>query len=75
MPAREFINTFGHLRIAEVVYDGNFNKQFVEDVQSGKYNVIEGVVAKGGNSQKDLWMRKVKTKKYVEKLKTFNMPE
>lgn len=75
MPARDFIKIFGHLSIAEVIYDGNFNKQFVEDVQEGKYNVVEGIVAKGGNSAKDFWMRKVKTKTYLEKLKKFNIPE
>lgn len=72
----DFVKHFGHLKSAEVVYRGNFGKQFVYDVQEGKYNVGEGVVAKGvimgkkKNPQHGLWMAKVKTQTWLAELKT-----
>ena len=75
---RDFVKLFGHLRSAEVVYEGNFGPEFVQDVREGKYNlgnVKEGVVAKGiidgkrSNSVHGLWMSKVKTKWWLEELK------
>jgi len=70
---RDFIKIFGHLDIAEVVYEGNFGNDFRQDVINGKYDVDEGVVAKGvrpGKSgQHALWMAKVKTRQWFEKLK------
>jgi len=75
MLPRLFVNTFGHLDIAKVVYEGNFNRQFIEDVRDGKYPVTEGVVAKGviqgkkANPQHGLWMAKVKTRHWLDELK------
>ena len=70
---KDFIRNFGHLRIPEVIYEGNFNKQFVQDIKDGKYPVKEGVVAKGvlpkKNPQHGLWMAKVKTKWWMDELK------
>jgi hypothetical protein len=65
---RRFIKDFGHLRIPEVIYDGNFNDSLVKDVREGKYPVFEGIVCKGGSGHK-LWMRKIKTLAYLEELK------
>ena len=71
----DFVRHFGHLRIAEVVYEGMFDHQFVADVRDGKYPVTEGVVAKGvllgkkKNPQHGLWMVKVKTRRWLEELK------
>lgn len=75
MLPRDFVNTFEKLKIPKVIYEGNFNKQFVEDVKNGKYPVYEGVVVKGVNQgkkknpQHGLWMSKVKTAKWLEDLK------
>jgi len=70
---REFIKTFGHLKIPTVVYEGNFNESFIQDVKDGKYPVQEGVVAKGTFSNRrpphNLWMAKCKTKWWMDKLK------
>lgn len=66
---RDFIRLFGHLDIPAVVYEGNFNEQFIEDVRSGKYPVEEGVVAKGGDTQHHLWMAKIKTRQWLERLR------
>jgi hypothetical protein len=64
MSPRQFLKQYGDLPYAaEVVYEGNLNKQFVDDVRSGKYPVWEGVVAKG-----DDFMVKIKTDAFFKKL-------
>jgi hypothetical protein len=69
IPPHEFVDLFQSMPIAEVVYRGIFDEQFVQDVREGKYPVDEGVIVKGGTGH-DLWMRKVKTLAYLEELKT-----
>ena len=65
MKPRQFVKTFGDMPCAaEIVYEGNLNKQFIEDVRASKYPVWEGVVAKG-----DDFMFKVKTDAYLRKLR------
>lgn len=72
---RNFIKHFGHLKTANVIYEGNFNKQFVQDVWDGKYDVKEGVVVKGvlprdkGRPEHGLWMAKCKTKWWFEEIR------
>jgi hypothetical protein len=64
MDPRQFVKIFGDLPYsAQVIYEGNLNKQFIDDIRQGNYPVWEGVVAKGDN-----WMVKIKTKAYFEKL-------
>jgi len=63
-----FVDNFGHLNIARVVYRGKLTGKFAEDVRNGKYGVAEGVVCKGGSGS-DLWMVKIKTYDYLERLK------
>jgi hypothetical protein len=65
---QRFAADFGHLATARVVYQGKFTGKFAEDVRTGKYGVTEGVVCKG-DSGADLWMAKIKTYAYLEKLK------
>lgn len=65
----KFINDFGALNIAKVVYNGKFGGKFAEDVRNGKYNVNEGVVCKAGEGARDLRMCKIKTNSYLAKLK------
>jgi hypothetical protein len=64
-----FVDDFGHLPSARVVYRGRFTGQFADDVRRGKFGVAEGVVVKGGDGGVDLWMAKVKTDAYLERLK------
>jgi len=66
---KQFVEDFGHLQIAKVVYEGRLTGTFAEDVRMGKYGVAEGVVCKGGNGGTDVWMAKIKTYAYMEKLK------
>ena len=66
---RQFLADFGHLKTPRVVYDGKPTGTFLEAVREGKYGVGEGVVCKGGNGGEDVWMFKVKTFAYLERLK------
>lgn len=68
-----FVDYFGHLHIPELLYEGNYNKQLVDDVfhQRG-YNLKEGLVCKGitkTKGQDQVWMVKVKTQEWLLKLK------
>ncbi|MAG26476.1 hypothetical protein CMI47_13090 [Candidatus Pacearchaeota archaeon] len=66
---KEFIDLFGNLDIPEIIYTGNLNKQFINDILEGRYPVtFEGVVCKSGTKH-DLWMRKIKTKVWLTRLK------
>ncbi len=80
MPPRDFVNTFGHLPVAEVVYEGNLNQEFIKDVREGTRTVpgwvstvplFEGVIIKGldGKPPHGIWMAKIKTLAYLEELK------
>jgi len=66
---RLFVGDFGHLPVARVVYEGKLTGKFADDVRTGKYGVAEGVVCKGGSGGPDLWMVKIKTHAYLERLK------
>jgi len=66
---KQFVADFGHLHSARVVYEGKLTGKFTEDVRLGKYGVSEGVVCKGGSGGADVWMIKVKTHAYMERLK------
>lgn len=75
---KQFLDMFGHLKVAELVYTGNFGDWLVESVRketidiTSKYSVQvdfpEGVICKGGTGH-DLWMCKIKTERYKEALK------
>jgi hypothetical protein len=66
---QQFVSDFGHLPIPRVVYTGKLTGAFLEAVREGKYGVTEGVVCKGGAGGEDVWMVKVKTHAYLERLK------
>jgi hypothetical protein len=66
----QFVEDFQHLAIARVIYRGKLTGKFNEDVRSGKYQVDEGVICKGGTGGADLWMAKIKTNAYLARLKT-----
>jgi hypothetical protein len=62
---RKFVKMFGACPwTAKVVYEGNMNIPFIEDIRNGKYPVYEGVICKG-----DGWSAKIKTLEYLERLK------
>jgi hypothetical protein len=66
---RPFVDDFGHLPVARLVYEGKLTGKFADDVRTGKHGVAEGVVCKGGKGGPDLWMVKIKTHAYLERLK------
>lgn len=65
-----FLKDFNQFPFARLLYRGKYSGQLVEDVRHGKFNVDEGVVIKGV-SHGNLYMVKVKTDNYMEKLKNF----
>jgi len=73
VPPKEFIKLFqGVVPIPRVIYEGNLTDQFIQDVRTGKYDVIEGVVCKGtqktGAARGGVWMAKIKTNNYFDLL-------
>jgi hypothetical protein len=56
------------LNYAKVIYQGKYSGQLVEDIRNGKYKINEGAVIKG-TFKDEIYMVKVKTNKYFEKLK------
>ena len=64
----QFVRDFAELKIARVVYRGRLTGKFADDVRQGKYGVAEGVVCKGGSGA-GLWMAKIKTNAYLERLR------
>ena len=69
---KEFLKTFGNLDFcAELLYEGNFNKEYIKKIRENEDNYLnEGVVVKGGKAH-NLWLSKIKTLSYLEKLKTY----
>lgn len=65
---RDFVGRFGHLPIPRVVYEGRLTGKFADDVRRGAFGVAEGVVCKGGSGGDDVWMVKIKTHAYLERL-------
>jgi hypothetical protein len=65
----EFVSDFGHLNAARVVDEGKLTGRFAEDVRIGKYDVAEGVICKGLTREGEIWMVKIKTYAYQERLK------
>ena len=57
----------------DVIYEGNLNDSFIEDIRNNKYNLKEGVICKGvetsGAFSGGMWTCKIKTNEYLEKLK------
>jgi hypothetical protein len=65
----QFIRDFSEFNIPKIVYRGKLTGKFIDDVRQGKYSVAEGVVCKGGNrSSNQVWMVKIKTYAYMQKL-------
>lgn len=60
----------------DVVYEGNLNESFIQSIREESIgdDLNEGVICKGteyvGNYAGHVWMCKIKTQKYLEKLKS-----
>jgi len=70
---RDFVKQFTEFGIPEVIYRGNLNQEFIQDVKNNIYNLKEGVVAKGIQDTKrvdrKVWMVKIKTSDWHKRLK------
>lgn len=63
--AKTFVEMFNQFPyMADVVYQGNMNYPFINDVRIGRYALNEGVVCKGHD-----WVCKIKTDAWLERLK------
>jgi len=69
----EFVEDFGHLHIPDVIYKGPYTMDFVQTIRDNQYNLKEGVIVKGvlktKNQKDEVWMVKVKTKEWLQKVK------
>lgn len=65
----QFVCDFSSLNLAKIVYRGKLTGKFADEVRQGKYGVAEGVVCKGNNKVSGIWMVKIKTYAYMERLK------
>jgi hypothetical protein len=71
MSPRDFKDFFEGKDVAQVVYEGNLNEEFIAAVKENRLDGVtlnEGVVCKGGSGH-DVWMAKIKTNQYFDKLK------
>jgi hypothetical protein len=68
IPPREFVKNFRHLGIPKIIYEGNLNQEFINDVKTGLFTCKEGVVCKGIDNKK-IWMGKIKTDSWLNKVK------
>ena len=72
----DFIDLTSNVKaqIPRIIYAGKLTDQLIQDVRDGKYDVVEGVVCKGvvrtGAHRGGMWMAKIKTKSYLDRLKT-----
>ncbi len=73
LPPQDFVKIVApRMATPRVIYEGNLTDQLVRDVRAGKYDVNEGVVCKGtgktGAHRGGIWMAKIKTQAYLDKL-------
>jgi hypothetical protein len=70
---KNFVEDFGHLHIPDVIYQGPYTMDFVSDIHQNIYNLKEGVIVKGvfknKNKKDKVWMVKVKTKDWLQRVK------
>ena len=69
IPPEQMLEDFKKWSLAKVIFKGKFSGQLFVDVRKGKFPVKEGVVVKGVVG-KEVYMAKIKTEAYMDKLKT-----
>jgi hypothetical protein len=65
---QKFIDEFGHLGIPNLIYKGELDDRIIKDIQENKFNLKEGVIAKGVDKN-DTFMMKIKTKSWLQRVK------
>jgi hypothetical protein len=76
LPPKEFVELFGHLPIAKLLYAGNANHPFVDCVKTSTLPGMgnEGVVCKAKNLKSNfpsVIMFKIKCNQWIERLKKY----
>lgn len=73
---KNFVEDFGHLHIPNIIYKGPYTMDFVQDIRNNKHKLKEGVIVKGvfktKNKKDEVWMVKVKTLEWLQKVKTLH---
>jgi hypothetical protein len=74
VPPLDFVKEYQELiPISNIIYVGNLNETFIQDIRNNKYNLKEGVICKGteksGAYVGGIWNCKIKTFQYLEKIK------
>lgn len=69
IPPKEFIDNFGHLHIPKLIYHGKYDMDLINSVKNNKFNLSEGVIAKGIDG-KNIWMAKIKTNEWLLRVKS-----
>ena len=73
LPVKDFLKHYGDMpQAAEIVYEGNLNKEFITNLKTGKFQcqeglarpIFEGVIAKGNG-----FAVKIKTDEYFQRLR------
>ena len=78
IPPKQFIKDFGHLHIPRIIYEGNLNKQFVDEVKQNKFDLSEGVICKGqipNKKHNNLVYCKIKTNDWFSRLGDKNVED
>lgn len=65
----EFLNNFSHLDIPNLIYNGKYTENFINDVKNNKYGLSEGVICKYSDKKENVFMTKIKTNEWLEKVK------
>jgi hypothetical protein len=71
---KTFVKDFsGIIPIPNIIYEGKLNDEFIADVRANKFNLNEGVICKGTETSGafcgNIWMCKIKTQDYFDRLK------
>lgn len=75
IPPRQFHKDFLWAGIPNIIYAGNLNKEFVNQVKSNEFGLKEGVVCKGvipNKKENNLFYCKIKTDQWFEELRKKN---
>jgi hypothetical protein len=63
----EFVKSFSHLDIPDIIYEGKLTSDIIDEIENSN-ELKEGGIIKGWE-KRDIFLRKVKTKNWLEKLK------
>lgn len=65
---KDFIDTFEHLGIPKIIFEGILDETQIDQIKSNIYNLNEGVVIKGVENGK-VFMVKLKTNDWIKKVR------